>query len=322
MVLNGWLAAPLRPAYDWVGPEHNTRDIRALKYHLVSGGLAFLQRSVAEIAVLISNGSHGRTSDAGTVLNVTVHPSSPISALSDEIGLLGGAFLSRTAIPNGVLPSVRYYALALTDLAPPSPSFLEYWSQRIHRIANWARAIGSTSICMSPQGWLVASAVTHPAASFPFLTVEVAASLHFSNMAFWEALGVFVTAIKDAVLAASTLVHQITGGASLQTWAMVVMLYLLVICGLSSGFGLVMLFARWFTVTTQQRVRLSGTLIPPPPSNIAPSPLLVQDPQPKPLSTTTTTTPHFGFIMCGFHWRNLICTGTACIVFTSQTDFC
>ena len=150
MVLNGWLAAPLRPAYDWVGPEHNTRDIRALKYHLVSGGLAFLQRSVAEIAVLISNGSHGRTSDAGTVLNVTVHPSSPISALSDEIGLLGGAFLSRTAIPNGVLPSVRYYALALTDLAPPSPSFLEYWSQRIHRIANWARAIGSTSICMSP----------------------------------------------------------------------------------------------------------------------------------------------------------------------------
>ena len=32
MVWTGWWATPLRASYEWIGPEHNHRDVRTLKY--------------------------------------------------------------------------------------------------------------------------------------------------------------------------------------------------------------------------------------------------------------------------------------------------
>ena len=56
--------------YQWIGPEHDAKQLRALKHHLSSGGIVFAQRPAGEKAPIVSRGAHERTSDHGTLLNV------------------------------------------------------------------------------------------------------------------------------------------------------------------------------------------------------------------------------------------------------------
>ena len=153
MVWTGWRDTPLRASYEWIGPEHNPRDVRTLKYHLVSGGLAFVQRSPDEIVAVIGRCDHGRTSDMGTVLNVTIPPSTPNGALADEIVLAGGVFAGRTAIPHASLPTVRYYALTRTDLGPPALTRVAFFTSSLHQMRRWTQMLGTTTAFMFAHGW-------------------------------------------------------------------------------------------------------------------------------------------------------------------------
>ena len=88
---------------------------------------------------------------------------------------------------------------------------------------QWDRISGSTSAFMFAQGWLVASAVTHPEASFPIITRAIASTLRLYNLTMWGALVLLGMAIKDGVWAASQLAPQITGEPSFQTMALIIM---------------------------------------------------------------------------------------------------
>ena len=57
--------------YNWIGPEHDAKELRALKHHLSSGGIVFAQRSPGDMEAIVSRCAHGRTSDHDTMLNVS-----------------------------------------------------------------------------------------------------------------------------------------------------------------------------------------------------------------------------------------------------------
>ena len=76
--------------------------------------LLFPQRSPGERDAIVGRGVHGRT---GALLKASTHMSlDPHGAPAQEIQMGGAVFIGRTVLPNTNAPTVRYYALARTDL--------------------------------------------------------------------------------------------------------------------------------------------------------------------------------------------------------------
>ena len=275
MVWAGWWTTPPRATYAWMGPEHTTKDLGIPKSHLASGGLAFVQRSPDEVVTAMARWGLERTIELGAVLNVTVHHSTPKNSLADEIVLAGGAFISRSAIPRPLLPTARYYSVTRTDIIAPAPNWLNPIQSSVQRANLWFGTAMMSTVFMFTRGWLVATAVTLPVAAFPIAAVIGAANLHYLNVAIWAVFAAAAVVIKDGVWATSQLAYQVTGSPSMQTLALVVMMYLLSVCGISSAMGMILLFPRWFWATMRMCTSWSRTMA----NAIVPPPTIAQIPR-------------------------------------------
>ena len=61
--------------FNWIGPTRNAENLRTLKHHLDSGGIIYVQRSAVGFASIISRWPHDRTTESGTMLNVSTRAS-------------------------------------------------------------------------------------------------------------------------------------------------------------------------------------------------------------------------------------------------------
>lgn len=168
--------------FNWIGPDHNPKDLRALENHLASGGIVYVLRSAGDFSAIVSRGSHGRTSDSGTMLNVSLHASLvPNGTLAHDINSTGTCFVGRAAIPHASAPTVRYYALTRSDLML-RPSRISAVPGAIYSSDAWLRDMLAHATFMFSQGLLTATAIQHPVFSLPIVTVICACCLQYYNL--------------------------------------------------------------------------------------------------------------------------------------------
>lgn len=157
--------------FNWVGHSHYSKDLRASKQHLSSGGIVYVRRPPGDFAAVFSRWPHGRTSGAGAMLTVSTRPSLiPDGALTSEINASGTCFIGRKAIPHSSAPTVRYYALTRTDLSTLS-SWLSPVPGVLYSSSVWLRGLIMHTSFMFTQGWLTASAFQHPVLALPIVAV-------------------------------------------------------------------------------------------------------------------------------------------------------
>ena len=149
-------------------------------------------------------------------------------------------FISRTAIPHRSVPTVRYYALARShgNVSNTPSSWL---AERLHWMTALWTWLGSTlshSIFMFSQGWMTGVAIQHPVFAFPILTMVYGSTLHYFNLTFMDSVwwmgSVLVEALKYCIYG----IQMLTGGPEPNTLIILLLMYGLVLCGLSTACGL------------------------------------------------------------------------------------
>ena len=122
-------------------------------------------------------------------------------------------------------------------------------AQRILQLSALRTWFGSTlsrSVFMFTQGWLTGVAIHHPVFAFPIVTVVYGRCLHYSNMTFMDAIWRLGYWIVEAVVFCIYAIEKMTGGPTPNTLIVLMLIYGLVLCGLSSACGLA--FVVWRSV--------------------------------------------------------------------------
>ena len=244
--------------FHWIGPVRNAKDLRALKQHLPSGGIVYVQRPPSDFAAIVSRGAQERTSEAGAMLNVSTNPSFiPNGALTSEINATGTRFIGRTAIPHASAPTVRFYALTRTDVSSPS-SWLSAVPGLVYSSTAWLRGVIMHTSFMFTQGWLTASAFQHPVLTCPIVTVICASFLHYFNWTLFDSFWGALAMAGHGVVYALQLIQLVTGEPTTNAVVFILMVYLVALCGISSACGMAFLVWRGFLWIVSMTLNVSA----------------------------------------------------------------
>ena len=90
---------------------------------------------------------------------------------------------------------------------------------------------------MFAQGWLVASIISHPAVAFPVGAVVTVSCLHFYNVTATDVFWRIAQFGAGGLAKLTQWIHYLAGEPGLKTAIIMMLMYLAVLCGLSTLAG-------------------------------------------------------------------------------------
>ena len=110
----------------------------------------------------------------------------------------------------------------------------------------WLRGMTLRTSFMFTQGWLTAADFQHPLLAFPIVTIICASGMHYYSMTPAGASSGAIALAGDGVVYALYLIQWITGASTNNASVFVLILYMVILRGISSSCGLAFLFWKGF----------------------------------------------------------------------------